>query len=63
MAKTEGTKSKEESQASCCSSIFEKCGEMIKKMQDCCGDEEKPVDCCTMMRGMFGNASQETDKE
>ncbi len=57
---TEST-SREESQASCCDFTFENCGEIFKKMQDCCSGKEIPGDCCAMMRKMFGGASKEAD--
>ncbi len=63
MAGPEETKSKEESQASCCNFTLENCEEIFKKMQDCCSGKETPVDCCAMMRGIFSNTSQETNKE
>lgn len=54
------SKPKEESQASGPCGNF---GEMFKMMQNCCSGGKGSFDCSAMMRKMFGDALQKTDKQ
>ena len=38
-------------------------GEMFKKMQNCCGGDERSFDCCAKMQQMCGGKEQETEEQ